>query len=141
MTKTKAFIALGLALLVAAYFLLQYRNDFARINRVEITNASVRPDTLPNILLTNNSSGKVEFPLRCYHKVGSGKPLFTKVVVLQPGASVEFNVNPEHADRPLPSLVASKGCEAIWRGPFGMERVAWQFDWQFGRPMRKRFMS
>jgi hypothetical protein len=142
MTKAKTFTALVLILLVGLSVLLHYRNDFARLQRVEIEGTPVEPGTLGKIVLRNTSSSRIEFPLRCYFKQGSdGKPLFSEVVVLRPHDSVEFDLNPEHAGRELPRMVANKACEATWRGPFGMVHSAWWVRWEFRKPPRKSLSS
>jgi surfeit locus 1 family protein len=133
----KIVVALGLVVLAAALLVLHYVNEFSRLKRVEIGNTPSGPSMLAKVVFRNDSSSKIEFPLRCHYKArSSGKALFSDVVVLPPNGSVELDVNPEHAGR-IPAMVANKSCEAIWRGPFGIERSAWWVSWEHGKPSSK----
>jgi hypothetical protein len=135
MTKAKTVAVIGLVLLVPAFLIVRYMNDFSRLKRVEIGSTPVQPGAISKLVFTNKASSKVEFVLRCHFKVRSGgPPLFSQVVVLPPNGSVEFDVNPDLAGRELPRIIANKSCEAVWRGPFGIERSAWWVSWQYGKP-------
>jgi hypothetical protein len=124
--------------LAAMLLVFRYVNDFSRLKRVEVGNTPIQPGTISKIVFTNNQSSKVEFMLRCHFKVRSdGKALFAEAISLPPNGSVEFDVNPDLADRELPRMIANKACEAIWQGPFGIKRSAWWVSWEFGRPARK----
>lgn len=137
MTKTKIFTALALLVLAAVFTALHYRTAFYRVQRVQVEGTSTQQSLSTKLLLRNNSSGKIEFPLHCYGKIRPGeKPLFSQVVVLQPKASLEFDVYPELAGREMPRMIADRACEAVWQGPFGIERGAWQVRWQ-GRSVHK----
>jgi hypothetical protein len=138
MTKTKIIAVLGFVLLVAVFFVVRYSSEFSRIKRVDVGSTPLQPDSIGKVVFSNRDGSKVNFVLRCFHKVrAEGKPLFSEVVSLPPNGSVEFDVNPELADRELPRMVANKSCEAVWRGPFGIERSAWWVNWQYGRPAYK----
>ena len=129
---------LGAAVLIAAFIVTRYMNDFSRVRRVEIVDIPAQEGGLGKVLLSNNQSSKVEFALHCYFKVRSdGKALFTESISIPPKGSVEFDVNPELVGKELPRIIANKACEAIWQGPFGIKRSAWWLSWQYRRPTHK----
>jgi hypothetical protein len=138
MTQAKTVAVVGLLLLVPAILIVRYMNDFSRLKDVEVGSTPVQPGTISKLVFTNKRSSKVDFVLRCHFKVRSGgAPLFSGVVVLPPNATVEFDVNPDLAGRALPGIIANKSCEAVWQGPFGIERSAWWVSWQYGKPAYK----
>jgi hypothetical protein len=138
MTKTKTLTLFGLVVSVVAFVIALHIKDFSRLKKVEIGNTPIQLGTLSKIVFTNNQSSKVDFLLRCHFKVRSdGKALFSENVSLAPKSSVEFDVNPGLPVGELPRMIANKSCEAVWRGPFGIERSAWWVSWQYGRPAYK----
>jgi len=138
MTKTKIFALVGMSLLIPALFVIRYINEFSRIKTVEIGNTPIELGTVSKVVLTNTQTKKAEFVLQCYFKVRSdGKPLFIQRVSIPPNGSIDFDVNPELLGKELPRMIAHKACEAIWQGPFGIERSAWWVSWQYSKPARK----
>lgn len=132
----KVLAALGLITVVAASVVLHYRSEFSRLKQVGIGSTPHQPGSLEKLVFKNNSSSKIEFLLRCHHKARDGEILFSRAIVLPPNASVEFGVHPEHADQ-LPRIVRDKSCEAIWRGPLGIERSAWWANWRYRKSAHK----
>ncbi len=112
--------------------------DFSRVKQVEIANTPIEPGTISKVLFTNTASKKVDFIVNCHFKVrADGKPLFVGNISLPPNGSLEFDVNPELSGRELPRIIASKACEGVWQGPFGMKRSVWWVSWEYGRPAHK----
>lgn len=142
MSKARTFAALVILLMAAAFVYLHYRNQFARVQRVEVESTPPVPGTLNRFIFRNHSSKKAEFALRCYVNTRiEGRLRFSQAVVLPPNASVEVDVFPEFAGRALPRMIENRACLAVWRGPFGSERQAWWVNWQPIKPPRKRLVS
>ncbi|MFC5499303.1 SURF1 family cytochrome oxidase biogenesis protein [Caenimonas terrae] len=129
----KVLAVLGIAAVAAASMVVRYQNEFSRLQQVEVGSTPLQPGSLGQLVFRNDSASRIAMLLHCHDKVrAGGKPLFSGAVVLPPNASVQFDVNPEYAGR-VPPIIREKSCEAVWRGPFGIERSAWWVTW---RPMQ-----
>ena len=134
-----ATFLLVLMAVLAAVLGFRWNQQFKRVERVVVGATPVELGTLNRMTLTNPSSSRVEFELRCFigpREGGAAAP--AEKLVLLPQETREFQVYPEHADGNLPRILPNKNCAAVWKGPFGWERLAWRAIWQYSKPPYKQ---
>lgn len=138
----RATIALLIALAVLAAVLgFRWQQQFKRLQQVAIGTTPIQLGTISRMTLSNPSSSKVEWELRCYVNTHEqGQPAPAERLTLLPQETREFDLYPEHAADKLPVAIANKTCTALWRGPFGWERRAWRVMWQYARPPSKQLL-
>lgn len=137
-TQRPAAVLLVLLAAVAAVLGIRWNQQFKRLAQVDVGATPVQLGTLNRMTLTNPSSSRVEFELRCYiglHGRGAAAPV--ERLVLMPQERREFQVYPEHASGDLPRMLPNKNCAAVWQGPFGWEHLAWRAIWQYSKPPYK----
>jgi hypothetical protein len=119
-------------------FGIHYYNQFKRVQRIEVGTTNLEIGTISRITLTNQSSSKVEFVLRCYNNTHEeGRVFPTERIVITTREMLEFEVYPDLQPSRLPPAIANRTCTAFWQGPFGYERRAWRAHWQYFRQTAK----
>jgi hypothetical protein len=117
---------------------VRYARQFKRVQAVEVGTTPLQLGTISRIVLTNNSTSKVEFLFRCYNNTHEeGRTFPSKTIALAPSETRDFDVYPELQPTNLPTAIGNRTCTAVWKGPFGYERRAWRAHWQYFRATAK----
>lgn len=139
MNRRAATILLVLLAALAAVLGFRWNQQFKRVQQIVVGTTPIQLGTLNRMTLTNPSSSPVQLELRCNVGPREVSPAAPGVkLVLQPQETSEFQVYPEHAQGQLPAILPNKACTALWHGPLGWDRRAWQVQWEYARQPHKQ---